>query len=300
MITRHNNNSTSSLIELPKGKGKGGPNSEPIFDQVVGRAAFIDTLFVGINGEANADNLSNIRVILPSANQAYGRRAEGACPISGNPWVLRYCRIVPFKQVPLMQLQLRSELAPMTLEQVRATIAQVCSGPAGIRISRLEFTFDLPGLRPDELLPGIFTCSRSPARKVEVESTRYVGRPTSAWQVRLYPKPRYAPRVCRLEFILRRPFLRRTGIEKPEDIGALRGLDLSKVLTIRNLDTDALKAKIGSMTPKWKRDRILHRPGDLQDEERWLRRVVKVDTGPLFPLATVWRQILAMQQRFEW
>ena len=242
--------------------------------------------------------MGKTEAILSGRQSIYARKAEDVCPISGNPWVLRYGRVKQYRQVPLMQLQMRSENCPLTYAQVCRVLGRICRGGSWIRPSSLELTFDLPGGKPDQLANRVFT---SPHRQADIRKfngTWYIGSPRSAWEIQIYQK---APAVCRLEFILRRSFLQKVGINDPAKILDLRRFDLRRVLFLRRLDSTALEAKLGRITPGWKRRLALHWPYQLHAHEQGLRRGEGIETNAAFPLARVWVQrIVPMQRRLIW
>lgn len=268
------------------------------FGYLVGHAAFLHKIVFSIDGEGNTPILGVTEAILSGPKSTYGRKAKGVNPLSGNGWELRYGRVKKYKNVPEMQLTIRSDACPVTCAEALMLVAHTCRRVSRIQVSSLELTFDLLGEEPTKLMNRVFTSSRRPADIREFKGTWYIGSPMSAWEVRIYQK---APAVCRLEFILRRSFLQKVGINDPVEILGLRHFDLSRVLSLRRLDSRALEAKLGSITPGWKRRLVLHWPYSLQMHEQGLRRNRKIETIEAFPLARVWVQrIVSMQRRLIW
>ena len=102
-----------------------------------------------------------------------------------------------------------------------------------IRVSQVEFTFDVTGATIDYVHEHLVHGARNDVKVLSdgERQTIYVGSPRSAWQVRIYQK---RCRVVRLEFVLRRAFLSRHGINQPEDLLLLRKLNVWKLISIRS------------------------------------------------------------------
>ena len=109
-----------------------------------------------------------------------------------------------------------------------------------IRVSQVELTFDVTGTTIDYVRQHLIHRAQSDARVLSdgERITIYVGSPRSAWQVRIYEK---TITVLRLEFILRRSFLSRHGINKPEDLLLLRKLKVWDLLSIRRFSAPAVQ-----------------------------------------------------------
>ncbi len=98
--------------------------------------------------------------------------------------------------------------------------------------------------------------------------TIYVGAPKSAWQARIYEK---GESVVRLEFVLRRGFLSRHGINAPEDLLLVRRFKLWDLLSVRQFS----RARVERATKSWSDDDC--KPVQTWDKSRHrLQRLAKI------------------------
>jgi hypothetical protein len=115
-----------------------------------------------------------------------------------------------------------------------------------LTVSALELTFDFTGTSIDEVrqLP----IHRAKGVRVLIDGrgwqTIYIGSPRSAWQVRIYQKTKS---VVRLEFVLRRRFLSRHGIKRPEDVLLLRRINVWALLSLRRFS----RSRAERVTRNW-------------------------------------------------
>ena len=218
------------------------PRSSGVFPQFIDRRAFIDKIVLSIWGEKRAapDNvwITKNRPI-GGSNRNYARSERGVLLDSRNPYELRYGAMRFQAILPPMYLTLRSERTPVTSSDTAKAIEFLCEEVSRATVSQVELTFDLSGVSVEWLRHRIFTRARRfwRLRDESGRRTLYVGGRTSPWQVRVYDK---TPEVVRLEFILRRPFLRKIGINGPRDFELLRGVNLKSLIRIRRLNKSAL------------------------------------------------------------
>ncbi len=137
-----------------------------------------------------------------------------------------------FKNVPALRITMHSERVPLTGTQVRLLVKALTVGPYQVRVSSVEFTFDVTGVTIDYIRRHLVHAARTTIKVLSdgERKTVYVGSPRSAWQVRIYQKTHS---VVRIEFVLRRPFLSRNGINGPEELLLLRKLNIWKLISIR-------------------------------------------------------------------
>jgi len=225
-----------------------------VFPIVVDKSAFIDTLKLGIWGERRPEPMGEIvgRENKPIGGKLskYGRLDRGTFASTGNRYELVYGPRRKF--LPLTMLALRSDQTLVTRENTIEVFNALCQGVKRVTVSQLELTFDLSGRSVKQLDQMIFTSARR-FRTLEDEygrQTFYIGAPTGRWQVRVYEK---TTNITRLEFILRRTFLRQRRVSRVEDIDLLRYLDFADCVFLQKPNTYALKTISNDLSPERRR-----------------------------------------------
>jgi hypothetical protein len=215
-----------------------------VFLDVLNQAAFLDKLVVGIRGRRKDAPGLAVQVTPSKAiggkGRKYARKQSGVVTASGNPFDLLYGPMQLMAIIPPLMLTLRSSAAPITVEEITEVLDAICEEKWRASISSLELTFDFTGL-PIEFFRRTIFSSAHRCRMIRDEKgwrTYYVGGRTSPWQVRIYQK---TEKVVRVEFVLRRPFLRQHGITEIADLERLRNIDLRKLLRLRQLNMAAAK-----------------------------------------------------------
>jgi hypothetical protein len=223
-----------------------------VFPELVDKRAFVDTIALSIRGIrrrlAAGTNVETNRGIVRS-NRNYARAERGVL-VGGNPYELRYGLIRLKGVLPPLMLILRSERIPLSIRNVKRAINTLCEPGWQASISQLELTFDLSGVSVGWLRKRVFTSARisRTLRSDDGRTTIYLGARTSPWQVRVYDK---APSVVRVEFILRRAFLRGIQINTPEDLRRMRRVSLQRLLSICETDPGALTELMGQLQLQW-------------------------------------------------
>jgi len=212
--------------------------SSGVFPQLIDRRAFIDKIVLSIWGDKRTSP-DNVRITrnrpIGGKNRNYARSERGVLLDSGNPYELRYGPMRRKGSLPPLILVLRSERSPATVASALAAIDSLCEDVSRTTVSQVELTFDLSGVSVEWLRKRVFTRARNFRRLVDASDRRtlYVGGRTSHWQLRIYDK---APEVVRLEFVLRRPFLLKIGINVTRDLELLRGVNLKSLIRIRRVN----------------------------------------------------------------
>jgi hypothetical protein len=271
-----------------------------VFPGLVDRRAFLDKVVVSVWGEKreSPDKLWVTRNRpIGGANRNYARSERGVLPDSENPYELRYGTMRLQSIIPPMYLTLRSERTQVTSSDAAKAIEFLCEEVSRATVSQVELTFDLSGVSVEWLRYRIFTRAKT-FRRLRDENGRrtlYIGGRSSPWQVRIYDK---MPDVVRLEFILRRLFLRKVGINSPPDLALLRDVNLASLIRIRRLNrsvlqqyAETLDERPGRLLSKWLRDLSLIDLSTLARYSEWT-----LPQG-LFVFSRVDRQIRTMQDR---
>jgi hypothetical protein len=225
--------SSRNTAKLQKGVPSG------VFPQLVDRRAFIDKIVLSIRGDRRKPPNKMVKITanrpIGGQNRNYARSERGLLARSRNPYEMRYGALRLRGALPSSILILRSEARPTTISGVTEAVESLCEVGSTATVSQIELTFDLSGVSVGWLRKRIFTRARTfrRLRDSQGRQTFYVGGRTSPWQVRVYDK---WDEVVRLEFILRRPFLRKIGVNSPPDLVKLRDLNLRALVRIRRLN----------------------------------------------------------------
>jgi hypothetical protein len=171
-----------------------------------------------------------------------------------------------------------------------------------IRVSKVELTFDVTGATIVYVLWHIIHRAQNDIRVLSdgERTTIYVGSPRSAWEVRIYEKTRSG--VLRLEFILRRSFLSRHGINKPEDVLLLRKLKVWDLLSVRRFSA----SNAARVTETWDNEigkELVRTWGEYRRPLRSLPRILKnhgVHPYEVLRRTRLQEKLEDMQKRLLW
>jgi len=214
--------------------------SSRVFSWAVDKVAFIDKIVVGVNDERNPNFQEELQhhesFGIYTPDSLYSRAASGILWLSGNRVDLVYGKKKQFRNVPALKITMHSERIPVTAAQVKLLVGKLIVNSGRVRVSQLEFTYDFTGVSIEYVLAHLIHRAKTAVKVLSdgKRKTIYVGSPRSAWQGRIYQK---TDSVLRLEFILRRSFLSRHGINQPEDLLLLRKLNVWKLMSVRRLST---------------------------------------------------------------
>jgi hypothetical protein len=215
-----------------------------VFMNLVNRRAFLDKLTVAVRGIRKESAAGAVQLEASKAIGGNGRnyaRKQAGVTATGNSFDLLYGPMRLIGMIPPMMVTLRSDRKPITAKEITKALDTVCVKKWRASISQVELTFDFTGPSVAFFHQSIFSSAHRFAtiRDEMGRQTDYIGGRTSPWQVRIYQK---TARVVRLEFVLRRPFLRQQGITKITELKKLSTIDLSRRVWLRELDAVALKS----------------------------------------------------------
>lgn len=238
-------------------------SDEGVFKELINKRAFLDKVVLSINGLKKQDYGPRLRDVVNTPiggpNRKYAWKVSGRLVQSANSFELLHGRMQLQRILPPLLFTIHSDGAPITRAMLRHALKALCEQVWKASISSLELTLDFNGIPPDFFRRNLF----SPAHKFNSivdemgRETHYFGGPTSAMQAYAYQKTRA---VTRLEFRLKRPFLRQHGITSIADLVKLRNIDLSRQLRVRELDAgtaEALVERVAAVDPGDIRRRIL-------------------------------------------
>jgi hypothetical protein len=280
--------------------------STRIFSWAVNSVAFIDKIVLSVDGHLKSDFENELhhpvsRGIRAKPTSLYSRAVSGVVWLSGNPADVVYGRRKRFKNVPTVRVTIHSKRVPVTGAQVMMLIKSLTAGASEIRVSNVEFTFDVTGATIDYVRTHLIYRAQLDARVLSdgQRITIYAGSPHSAWQVRIYEKTRT---TLRLEFILRRSYLSRHGINQPEDLLLLRKLNVWELLSVRRFSASSA----ARVTKTW--DNTIGKElvltwGEYRRPLRLLPRILrnhKVDPDQVLQRTRLQKKMQEMQKRFVW
>jgi hypothetical protein len=202
-----------------------------VFPHLVGTTAFVDRVDISIWGHRRLRPKRPIQVIqnlaIGGRGRLFARSLHTECIFGSNPVELRYGRTRNY--IPPLRMTLRSEHTPLTLAQVAT--AQDCLARRGYHsnLTSLEVTADIYSRGPQEILNHLLPGRRSLREWTDERGRQslYLGRPSSSWQLRVYEK---TDAIVRIEFILRRSFLRACGVRQLTDVLALGRMGLGRMI----------------------------------------------------------------------
>ena len=279
--------------------------STRVFSWAVNNVAYIHKIALSVDGQLKPDFEAELRNpvskgIRATPDSLYSRAVSGSCWLSGNPVEVVYGRRKNFKNVPTLRITMHSKRIPLTAAHVNFLVERLTL-KSQIRVSQVELTFDVTGTTSDYVRQHLIHRAQSDARVLSdgERITMYVGSPRSAWQVRSYEK---TPTVLRLEFILRRSFLSRHGINKPEDVLLLRKLNVWDLLSVRRFSASSA----ARVTRTWKnaigRELVLTW-GEYRRPLRLLPRILKnhgVHPHQVLRCTRLQKTMEEMQKRLVW
>lgn len=226
--------------------------SQRIFSDLVDERSTIDKIAVSVHGKLNETFRENELVkVNPKSIFRLGGHYAGcifahSC-LTGNPLSIHHGKMVGFKNVPPLRFTMQSEHIPLTAAQVYLlTWRCTCEAPE-LTVSSLELTFDFTGTSIAKIREQLIQRAQRVTLLTDERGwqTIYVGSPRSAWQARIYQKTKS---VVRLEFMLRRRFLSRHGIHRPEDVLLLRQIKIWELLSLRRFS----RSRASRVTRNWK------------------------------------------------
>lgn len=279
----------------------------PDFSHHIDRAAIIDRIDLSVQGHLNEifreQELANLRspsILHPGG--FYAACIFGKWRLTGNPISILHGRVTPFKNVPPLRFTMHSEHVPVTGAQLELCIRRWVREPnPRINVSSVELAFDFTGFTVEEVERQFIHRATKVTHYGDYPNyTVYVGAPTSSWEARLYGK---LDAFVRLEFILRRPFLSRCGMDRLEDLVLLRKLNIWELLSLRRFSYRSAER----LTREWGQESIARE--QILDWFAWKRpkegllhllRVNRIKPTEVFRRTSLQRRLREMQRFLLW
>jgi hypothetical protein len=300
-MTRH------SIVLKRSRKLDNAPESKTgIFPKLLNCVSFADKVTLGVwrtmrQRPAVGVELQASRSIGGKPDGVYSRWIPLILSTTGNPGDLKYGRLHRYRHIPFCQLTLRSVEAPLDEAQVASVLNALFYGKRRTNVSQVEMTFDTTGTSVRSLRQLLFTRARRLVilRDTYGRETMYVGGTRSRWQLRVYQK---TSEIVRIEFVLRRPFLREHGIHTFEDITLLGGIDLHQMAIFQTVNQSKLKRSLSHIPSGWRKQLLLDWPRrrPLQELTQALRKDHKIDPTSLFSVSRIQQTLDRMGSSFVW
>jgi hypothetical protein len=218
---------------------------EHIFPEAVDRAAFFDRIVVSVDGEPRSHPKHGVvirrRSILAASN--YSHVNEYRFASIPNIVYTKYAPIRAF--IPKFVLTFHSSEQPLLKEHVESVLEGLFYKEWSATVSEVEFTCDVRCKSAKKLNSVLFTRARRFRKRSDSRGaeTYYYGGPSSPWQLRVYDK---CQDIVRVEFVLRRDFLRSVGINSLAELEKVRQFNFHKLAWVRRLNTELVTALLAS------------------------------------------------------
>jgi hypothetical protein len=283
-----------------------GKPRQHIFPDLVNNRASIDKIVISASGELNETfrekelvNINPKSIFHPGGH--YAACIFGVWRVTRNPVSIHHGRMVKFKNVPPLRFTMQSENVPVTAAQVNLFVKKCTSASPELTVSSLELTFDFTGTSVEDIGGQLIHRAKQVKTLTDERGwkTIYVGSPRSSWQVRIYQK---TASVVRLEFVLRRGFLSRHGITRPEDVLLLRRIDVWRLVSFRQFSHSRAKRVARNLKSRTDRRLIGDWPQTWRSKESLLqvlkRNRISADT--VFRRTSLQARLRQMQRRLVW
>jgi hypothetical protein len=277
-----------------------------VFRHLVDRGATIDKVVISATGQLN-DIFRECELVNVKPKSIYhpGGHYAGCIfadwRVTKNPVSIHHGRMVKFKNVPPLRFTMQSENVPLTAAQVYLLIWRCTRDSPELTVSSLELTFDFTGTSIFELDRQLFHRARQVKTLTDKRgwTTIYIGSPRSSLQVRIYQK---TASVVRLEFVLRRGFLAKHGINRPEDVLLLRKIDVWRLVSLRQFSRSRAKRVAQNLKSRTDRRLIADWPHNWRSKETLLRVLKRnhVPTDAVFRRTRLQKRLQQMQRRLVW
>jgi hypothetical protein len=166
-----------------------------------------------------------------------------------------------------------------------------------VQVSKVEVTFDLSETSVEFFIRHVQTRARTRVlRDDSGRRTFYVGRPSSQWQLRVYEKAEF---LTSFEFIFRLEFLRKIGIRYPHELILLRRVNLSRLVSLREVDRSKLPK--GSAEDFRARAAVRAMSGSLTTKQFWAAtKDYGIKRNDWFRPCPIEKRLQRMQDRLVW
>ena len=203
-----------------------------VFPRHIDRQAFVDKLTAGVDGNLRRRIDPEFEITANPAiggpGRPYARSKHGIYTATGNPFEVRYGAKRLYRHLTDAKVIVRSEGTPMSYAEVMEILARLFRKGHRNILRAVEFTFDTS-------IPFGFFETHVLTRAQSVRTltdgrnrqTLYAGAPGARWFLRVYQK---TYDVTRVEFVLRHAFLEKRGIGDLENLGALKDLELNRMV----------------------------------------------------------------------
>ena len=211
--------------------GAGNESVSGVFPHLVNKAAFVDKLTAGIDGELRRRIDPSFTEVLNPAiggpGRPYARSLHYIYEPTGNPLELKYGANRMYPGLFDTKLVLRSEKTAIAHAEVSDIHDRLFRKGHRISLRGIEFTFDVS-------IPFSFFAIHILSRARSVRSiaddrnrqTLYAGTSRAPWMLRVYQKTRT---ITRVEYVLRHSLLAKAEVTRLENLGKLKEFELNRM-----------------------------------------------------------------------
>jgi hypothetical protein len=203
-----------------------------VFPDLVNKAAFVDKLTVGVDGELRRRIDPSFTKVVNRAiggpGRPYARSLQYISKPTGNPFELKYGANRMYPGLFDTKLIIRSEKTAISHAEVSDILNRLFRKGHRISLRSIEFTFDVSIPFPFFEI-HILTRARS-VRTVSDDRNRqtlYAGAPGAPWMLRVYQK---TVKTIRVEYVLRHSLLVKAGVMRLENLGKLKELEMNRMV----------------------------------------------------------------------
>jgi hypothetical protein len=202
-----------------------------VFPHLINKAAFLDKLTAGVDGELRRridPSFTEVRnPAIGGPGRPYARSLHYIYEPTGNPFELKYGANRMYPELFDTKLILRSERSAISHAEVWEIHNRLFRKGHRISLRAIEFTFDI-SIPFSFFEIHILMRARSVRTVTDCRNrqTLYAGAPKAPWMLRVYQKTR---KITRVEYVLRHPALAKAGVTRLEDLEKLKELQLNRM-----------------------------------------------------------------------
>ena len=196
-------------LEPDPGEGTDkNPIVSGVFPHLVNKAAFVDRLTLGVDGDLQRRIDPEFEITANPAiggpGRPYVRSKHGIFKATGNPFELRYGANPVYRHLTDAKVIVRSEGTPMSCAEVMEILKRLFRKGHRNILRDIEFTFDV-SIPFRFFETHILTRARSVRTLTDDRNrqTLYAGAPGARWMLRVYEKTR---KTTRVQYVFRHSF----------------------------------------------------------------------------------------------
>jgi hypothetical protein len=223
-----------------------------VFPRLVNKAAFVDKLTVGVDGDLRRRIDPEFEITANPAiggpGRPYGRSKHIVYKATGNPFEVKYGANRLYRHLTDTKVIVRSEGTPLSCAEVMEILARLFRKGHRNILRAVEFTFDT-SIPFGFFETHVLTRAQSVRTLTDDRNRRtlYAGAPGAEWMLRVYEK---TGKTTRVEFVFRHSFLVKVGVSQLENLGDLKNVELNRMVRFPAICQRAFEDLICGFTGK--------------------------------------------------